>query len=499
MNIRILTVMLAVLCSTTQLTYAGEAEKSRLQNQTANNQLRSGIPVQRDLRLQRDALDYETFTFKMPEYAFGFSVTLTSEDADLDLFIKFNEEANMYEYSDAYSDSDNFGEKLLITRFGNPSAQSGIWYIDVVYQSTRLPVKQGQILENVRYSLQVDLIPLSPEIIHSGQSLSFTLQPDSGMIKYYSLEVPAGTRAVRLDAFNTDADIDFLASWGTTLFDFSDADYVAESMTGRETLIITEQSTPPVQQGTLFIAVIDQSESEYPVDGSISVTFSIEPPQHLLHYPALPTSTTDIGKAVAATVGITSESVTGSGCLVSADGYILTNYHVVEGPDQKPSPLVSVSMTIAEDRPPVEMYKATVQYFDEDLDLALLKIVSGFYGQPLPQNTRFPFFRLGDDRQLLLGEELVFLGFPGIGGSGSRTSLTLSRGVVAGFEKLNIGRLVKTDAEINSGSSGGPALDGRLRLIGLATSIIGEGSGQIAYVHPVSLIPEAWKLLFLPR
>ncbi len=499
MNTRILVAYIAILLYCTQFGAAAEAEKSSSRNQTTNNQLRSGIAVNRSLELQRDALDYETFTFKMPEYAFGFIVTLTSEDADLDLFIKYDEEANMYEYSDAYSDSDNFNEKLVITRFGNPTAQSGLWYIDVVFQHTRLPVKQGRILNTVTYSVQVDLIPLSPENIQSGQSLSFTLRPDSGMIKYYSLEVPEGTRAIRLDAFNTDADIDFLASWSTTLFDFSNADYVAESMTGRETLLIIDQTTPAVQQGTLFIAVIDHSDSEYPVDGSISVSFSTDPPQHLLRYPVLPLATTDVGKAVSATVGITSESVTGSGCLVSADGYILTNYHVVEGTDQKPSPLVAVSLTIGEDRPPVEMFKARVEYFDKELDLALLKIVSGYYGQPLPQNMRFPFFRLGDDRQLQLGEELVFLGFPGIGGSGSRTSVTFSRGVVSGFERLNIGRLVKTDAEINSGSSGGPALDDTWRLIGLATSIIGEDSGQIAYIHPVSLIPENWKLLFTPR
>ena len=91
-----------------------------------------------------------------------------------------------------------------------------------------------------------------------------------------------------------------------------------------------------------------------------------------------------------------------------------------------------------------------------------------------------------------IGDSLHFVGYPGIGGTGSRASITYTLGVVAGFQQTSYGYEIKTDGEINSGSSGGAALDSSFRLVGVPTSIVGEESGQLAYIVPVSAIPPAW-------
>jgi S1-C subfamily serine protease len=56
--------------------------------------------------------------------------------------------------------------------------------------------------------------------------------------------------------------------------------------------------------------------------------------------------------------------------------------------------------------------------------------------------------------------------------------------------------VIKTDAEITSGNSGGAAVDAEGRLIGIPASTIENGAGQIGFVHPVALVPEAWRVHF---
>jgi S1-C subfamily serine protease len=54
------------------------------------------------------------------------------------------------------------------------------------------------------------------------------------------------------------------------------------------------------------------------------------------------------------------------------------------------------------------------------------------------------------------------------------------------------GRILKTDAQINSGNSGGPAFTDQGKLVGLPTAIRGYESGQLAFVHPLTILPPAW-------
>ncbi|MFW5843717.1 MAG: trypsin-like peptidase domain-containing protein [Spirochaetota bacterium] len=77
-------------------------------------------------------------------------------------------------------------------------------------------------------------------------------------------------------------------------------------------------------------------------------------------------------------------------------------------------------------------------------------------------------------------------------GTGSRVTITYTRGVVSGFEETSVGTIIKSDAEINEGNSGGAALNDEFELVGLPTQVVGFDAGQLAYIYPVGLIPEEW-------
>ncbi|HOM19171.1 MAG TPA: serine protease, partial [Thermoguttaceae bacterium] len=96
--------------------------------------------------------------------------------------------------------------------------------------------------------------------------------------------------------------------------------------------------------------------------------------------------------------------------------------------------------------------------------------------------------------QMQMGDEVRIVGFPSVGGSGAQVSVTLTRGIVSGFEKTPIGVLMKTDALIAPGSSGGAALDSQGRLIGVPTSenVLPEVVGRMSYIHPLTLLPAEW-------
>ena len=120
----------------------------------------------------------------------------------------------------------------------------------------------------------------------------------------------------------------------------------------------------------------------------------------------------------------------GSGTIVSEDGLILTNAHLVlPAPGANPDVFV-ISMTIDPAGEPIEQYIAEPVLTDKDLDLAVLKITSDINYKPVDwQTTKLPVVKLGDSDLLQLGDELLILGYPGIGGA----TITLTSGNVGGF------------------------------------------------------------------
>lgn len=157
----------------------------------------------------------------------------------------------------------------------------------------------------------------------------------------------------------------------------------------------------------------------------------------------------------------------GSGVVVSEDGYILTNNHVVDDADE-------VVVTFADGRE----LDATVVGKDEKTDLAVLKI----------EGNNFPAVTFADGDDVLVGDRVLAVGNPfGLG-------QTVTTGIVSGTgRQLSTGlayeNFIQTDAAINPGNSGGALVDMQGRLIGINTLIFSRSGGfqGIGFAIPVDL------------
>ena len=152
----------------------------------------------------------------------------------------------------------------------------------------------------------------------------------------------------------------------------------------------------------------------------------------------------------------------GSGTIVSADGYILSNYHVVEEAD-------SIRVTLADQRE----FMAEVVGFDALIDIALLKIPA----QDLP------VVRLGDSDDLQIGDLVLAIGHPlGLGATltdGIISALGRQASVIEG--EYSIESFVQTNAVINPGNSGGPLLEIDGEVVGINTAISTRTGFYIGY------------------
>jgi S1-C subfamily serine protease len=170
----------------------------------------------------------------------------------------------------------------------------------------------------------------------------------------------------------------------------------------------------------------------------------------------------------------------GSGTIVSADGLILTNAHVVSSTKEYQLSNLMIAMTVAQDQPPETRYYADVKQLDESLDVAVIQITRDLDGNPVDRsNLNLPHVPLGDSDALKLGDPIVVIGYPGIGGE----TVTLTRGEVSGFTaqpEYGNRAFIKTSATIAGGNSGGLATNDKGEIIGIPTQLGYGGEDQYA-------------------
>ncbi len=189
-----------------------------------------------------------------------------------------------------------------------------------------------------------------------------------------------------------------------------------------------------------------------------------------------------------------SDVSSGSGSLLNADGYVLTNFHVVgdtnTGKLYSREGWVLVGLNWQDSAAaPDTFYRASLVKGDPHLDLAVLHIIATDKGQALPAGLAFPYIPAGNSDSLKIGDSIAVIGYPGLGGN----TPTLTRGTVSGFlldqdNSLNQG-WIKTDAEINPGNSGGMAIDDSGELIGIPTQAFTGTSvtGKISEIRPINI------------
>jgi len=155
----------------------------------------------------------------------------------------------------------------------------------------------------------------------------------------------------------------------------------------------------------------------------------------------------------------------GSGVIVSADGYLLTNNHVVEGASD-------IDVQLADGR----QARARLVGTDPETDLALLQIQLG----------GLPVIALGDMRALQVGDVVLAIGNP------FNVGQTVTSGIVSALGRNRLGlstfeNFIQTDAAINPGNSGGALVDAEGRLVGINTAIYSRSGGSmgIGFAIPV--------------
>jgi len=173
----------------------------------------------------------------------------------------------------------------------------------------------------------------------------------------------------------------------------------------------------------------------------------------------------------------------GSGVVLSEDGFIITNSHVIQGAKR-----VRVQFTVFEDeafahpeiprRQSGRQIEARIVGYDRESDLAVLKV----------GRSHLPYLRLGDSDQLHKGQLVVAFGSP------LRLENSATMGIVSSTSRRvkpdDVMEYIQTDASVNPGNSGGPLLDVEGNVVGINTFIVTQSGGNegIGFAIPSNIV-----------
>jgi len=185
---------------------------------------------------------------------------------------------------------------------------------------------------------------------------------------------------------------------------------------------------------------------------------------------AIETLSTDFSKiaqeSLGSVVSVLTDKGQGSGAIISRDGEVITNYHVIQGAGAVN--VLSYDKTI---------YRADVVGFDADVDIAVLKIKS---------NETFRRLMFGDSDDVNIGETVVALGNP-LG-----LDFTVTQGIISARRLAsNDVEYIQIDVPLNPGNSGGPLIDAAGKIIGINTFGITGGEG-LGFAIPSNTAEDAY-------
>jgi len=177
-----------------------------------------------------------------------------------------------------------------------------------------------------------------------------------------------------------------------------------------------------------------------------------------------------IEDAVRGVVFISAHNSIGSGFIVSEDGYLITNHHVIDGKTDSVRALTFNS----------QVYEATLVGQDAIRDLALMKIEGSFTA-----------LELANSEELQVGNKVIAIGNP-LG-----LSFTVTEGIISGLDRLGpngLSEYVQTDVSLNPGNSGGPLIDTQGKVVGINNFKVG-GAEALGFALESNVIKESINLL----
>ncbi|MDP1727423.1 MAG: trypsin-like peptidase domain-containing protein [Bacteroidota bacterium] len=179
----------------------------------------------------------------------------------------------------------------------------------------------------------------------------------------------------------------------------------------------------------------------------------------------------NIRQLVKSVVTVEHKNGHGSGFIISNDGYILSNYHVIHG-NKSINIRLNESITL----------KAEIVRSNPEFDLVLLKVNAE---DLLP-------VKLGNSDSLEIGEEVIAIGTP----EDISLGQSVSKGIVSGKRKIEGQVYIQTDVSVNSGNSGGPLINQRGEVVGIVSrKIIGKGVEGIAFGIPILVALEKLNII----
>jgi len=179
---------------------------------------------------------------------------------------------------------------------------------------------------------------------------------------------------------------------------------------------------------------------------------------------------------------VTRQRATGSGVILSADGYIVTNGHVVSNAHRVRVRLAVEMPGRSAMQPSGKMLDARVVGIDRDTDLAVLKI----------DQTGLPYLRLGDSDSLRQGQIVMAFGNPL--GLENSVSMGVVSSVARQIKPDDTMIYIQTDAPINPGNSGGPLVDADGRVVGINTFILSQSGGSegLGFAIPSNIVKNSY-------
>ena len=227
----------------------------------------------------------------------------------------------------------------------------------------------------------------------------------------------------------------------------------------------SSNSLPMLNGGNAIASYRNGAQAAMPTVVNVYTSKQVRAPQH--PFANDPLFRHFFGDRLGRDEGQREESLSlGSGVIVSAQGYVLTNHHVVEAADE-------IELALADGR----KAKAKLVGADPDTDLAILKI-------DLPNLPAITFANVEESQ---VGDVVLAIGNPfGVG-------QTVTVGIISALGRSHLGintfeNFIQTDAAINPGNSGGALVDSQGRLLGINTAIYSRSGGSlgIGFAIPVS-------------